>query len=85
MVIREVEGDGYGWPVHVGRPTGADGEQTRRRIRTAAMNHMADVGYANATMKAIAEQAHLTSAGIYHHFRSEEALLSTPSNRCSMK
>ncbi|PPJ25762.1 TetR/AcrR family transcriptional regulator [Nocardia nova] len=64
-----------GAPAHIGRPTGADGDRTRRRIQTAAMNHMADVGYANATMKAIAEQANVTSAAIYHHFRSKEALV----------
>ncbi|WP_229718778.1 TetR/AcrR family transcriptional regulator [Nocardia jinanensis] len=39
------------------------------------MKHIADVGYANATMKAIAREAQLTSAAIYHYFPSKESLV----------
>lgn len=59
----------------MGRPTGADGDQTMRRIRTASIQLVAEVGYANATMKGIAERAGLTSAAIYHYYRSKEALV----------
>lgn len=64
-------------PAHMGRPMGADGDQTRRRIKAAAMKHIAEVGYANATMKAIAREAQLTSAAIYHYFPSKESLVVT--------
>lgn len=53
---------------------GADGDQTMRRIKRAAIRHIAEVGYANATMKAIAERAGVTSAAIYHYYRSKDAL-----------
>ncbi|MFF3573313.1 TetR/AcrR family transcriptional regulator [Nocardia jiangxiensis] len=62
-------------PSYLGRPMGADGEQTRRRIKAAVMKHVAEVGYANATMKAIAREAQLTSAAIYHYFPSKESLV----------
>ncbi|GGL15414.1 hypothetical protein GCM10011588_32500 [Nocardia jinanensis] len=54
---------------------GADGDRTRRRIKAATMKHVAEVGYANATMKAIAQEAQLTSAAIYHYFPSKESLV----------
>jgi AcrR family transcriptional regulator len=57
--------------VRRGRPAGVDAEETRARIMAVATEHIADVGYANATMKAIAERARLTSAAIYHHFPSK--------------
>lgn len=53
---------------------GADGDQTVRRIKAAAIHHIAEAGYANATMKGIAEGAGITSAAIYHYYRSKEAL-----------
>ena len=64
-----------GAPARIGRPMGSDGEETRDRIKSAAMNHIAEVGYANATMKAIAREADLTSAAIYHYFKSKESLV----------
>jgi len=45
-----------------------------RRIKAAAIQLVAEVGYANATMKGIAQRAGLTSAAIYHYYRSKEAL-----------
>ncbi|HVV08105.1 TetR/AcrR family transcriptional regulator [Amycolatopsis sp.] len=62
-------------PSPIGRPLGADGEHTRRRIMEAAMADVADAGYAHATMKSIAERAGLTSAAIYHYFRSKQELV----------
>ncbi|WP_330255033.1 TetR/AcrR family transcriptional regulator [Nocardia sp. NBC_00565] len=62
-------------PARMGRPVNADGERTRRRIMTVAMDHIAEVGYAKATMKSIAEQAGLTSAAIYHYFPSKVQLV----------
>lgn len=61
-------------PTHIGRPTGADGDQTVRRIKAAAIRHIAEAGYASATIKGIAEGAGITSAAIYHYYRSKEAL-----------
>lgn len=62
-------------PPQMGRPSGADGDQTMRRIKAAAIQLVAEVGYANATMKGIAQRAGLTSAAIYHYYRSKEALV----------
>ncbi|OBA53044.1 transcriptional regulator [Nocardia sp. 852002-20019_SCH5090214] len=67
-------------PARMGRPVNADGEQTRLRIMTAAMDHIAEVGYAKATMKSIAEQAGLTSAAIYHYFPSKVELVTATLN-----
>lgn len=58
----------------IGRPSGADGDQTTGRIKAAAIHYIAEAGYANATMKAIAERAGVTSAAIYYYYRSKEAL-----------
>lgn len=58
-----------------GRPAGVDGEQTRRRIMAAATEHVAEVGYGNATMKSIAERAGLTSAAIYRYFPTKQELV----------
>lgn len=44
------------------------------RIKAAAMRQIAEAGYASATMKGIAEGAGITSAAIYHYYRSKEAL-----------
>ncbi|PPJ27864.1 TetR/AcrR family transcriptional regulator [Nocardia nova] len=67
-------------PARMGRPVNADGEQTRLRIMAAAMDHIAEVGYAKATMKSIAEQAGLTSAAIYHYFPSKVDLVTATLN-----
>jgi len=67
-------------PARMGRPVNADGERTRRRIMSAAMDYIAEVGYAKATMKSIAEQAGLTSAAIYHYFPSKVELVTATLN-----
>jgi AcrR family transcriptional regulator len=61
----------------LGRPAGADGEQTRKRIMLVAMEHVAERGYSRATLKEIAADAGLTSATIYHYFPSELDLVAT--------
>ncbi|WP_253847342.1 TetR/AcrR family transcriptional regulator, partial [Mycobacterium gordonae] len=38
----------------LGRPVGADGEQTRHRIMAAAMRCVAEVGYSQTTIREIA-------------------------------
>ncbi|EJO86587.1 TetR family transcriptional regulator, partial [Mycobacterium colombiense CECT 3035] len=40
-----------------GRPVGASGEETRRRIIVATMRCVATVGYARATIREIARAA----------------------------
>jgi AcrR family transcriptional regulator len=60
----------------LGRPVGADGEQTRRRIITAAMRCVAEVGYSRATIREIARAADMTSASLYHYFANKSDLFS---------
>ena len=62
-------------PSQLGRPVGADGEQTRRRIITAAMRCVADVGYSQATIREIARAADMTSGSLYHYFPNKSELL----------
>lgn len=56
------------------RGTRADGEQTRGRILEAAGPLFAAHGYAEATSKAIAEQAGVDLASINYHFGSRSGL-----------
>ena len=60
----------------LGRPLGADGEQTRRRIITAAMRCVAEVGYSQATIREIARAANMTSGSLYHYFANKSELFS---------
>ncbi len=60
---------------HLGRPVGASGEQTRRRILAAAMRCVAEVGYAQATIREIARAADMTSGSLYHYFPNKSELL----------
>jgi AcrR family transcriptional regulator len=61
-------------PSQLGRPVGADGEQTRRRIITAAMRCVAEVGYSQATIREIARAADVTSGSLYHYFANKSEL-----------
>ncbi|WP_156781289.1 TetR family transcriptional regulator, partial [Mycobacterium gordonae] len=45
----------------LGRPVGASGEETRRRIIGATMRCVAQVGYSRATIREIARTANVTS------------------------
>jgi AcrR family transcriptional regulator len=58
-----------------GRPAGADSEETRRRIVTAAMRCVAEVGYSQATIREIARTADMTSGSLYHYFPTKSDLL----------
>lgn len=62
-------------PPQLGRPVGADGEQTRARIITAAMRCVADAGYTRATIREIARAADMTSGSLYHYFANKSELL----------
>ncbi len=59
----------------LGRPVGANGEETRRRIITAAMRCVAEVGYSRASIREIASAAEITSASLYHYFPTKAELL----------
>jgi AcrR family transcriptional regulator len=59
----------------LGRPVGASGEETRRRIIVATMKCVAEVGYAKATIREIARMASVTSASLYNYFPNKSALI----------
>lgn len=59
----------------LGRPVGANGEETRRRIVTAAMRCVADVGYSKASIREIARSAEVSSAALYNYFPTKSDLL----------
>ncbi|GLE54166.1 TetR/AcrR family transcriptional regulator [Mycobacterium montefiorense] len=59
----------------LGRPVGASGEETRRRIIVATMKCVAEVGYAKATIREIARMADMTSASLYNYFPNKSELI----------
>jgi AcrR family transcriptional regulator len=59
----------------LGRPVGASGEQTRRRIIAAAMRCVAEAGYSQASIREIARAAGMTSGSLYHYFPNKSELL----------
>lgn len=59
----------------LGRPVGANSEQTRKRILDATMRRIADVGYSRATIREIAREAQMTSASLYHYFPNKAELV----------
>ncbi|WP_273732874.1 TetR/AcrR family transcriptional regulator [Mycolicibacterium septicum] len=59
----------------LGRPVGANGEETRRRIIAATMHCVAEVGYARATIREIARSAGITSANLYNYFSTKSELM----------
>ncbi|MBI1179429.1 MAG: TetR family transcriptional regulator [Alphaproteobacteria bacterium] len=59
----------------LGRPAGRDGKETRALILSVAARHVAQGGFENLRLHAIAEEAGVTRAAIYHHFASKEDLL----------
>ncbi len=62
-------------PALLGRPVGANGEETRRRILDAAMRCVAEVGYERATIREIARKAEMTSGSLYHYFPNKTELI----------
>jgi AcrR family transcriptional regulator len=59
----------------LGRPVGANSEQTRQRIIGAAMRCVAEVGYSQASIREIARAADMTSGSLYHYFPNKAELL----------
>jgi AcrR family transcriptional regulator len=59
----------------LGRPVGAIGGETRRRIIVATMNCVAQVGYSQATIREIARMANVTSASLYNYFPNKAELI----------
>ena len=59
----------------LGRPVGASGEETRRRIIGATMRCVAEVGYSKATIREIARMANVTSASLYNYFPNKSELI----------
>ncbi|MBX9639006.1 MAG: TetR/AcrR family transcriptional regulator [Mycobacteriaceae bacterium] len=59
----------------LGRPVGASGEETRRRIIVATMRCVAQVGYSRATIREIARMSQVTSASLYNYFPNKAELL----------
>ncbi|MBW0014421.1 TetR/AcrR family transcriptional regulator [Mycobacterium sp.] len=62
-------------PSPLGRPVGANGEQTRRRIIASTMRCVAEVGYSKTTIREIATAAEMTSGSLYHYFANKSDLL----------
>jgi AcrR family transcriptional regulator len=59
----------------LGRPVGASGEETRRRIIIATMRCVAEAGYSKATIREIARMANVTSASLYNYFPNKSELI----------
>ncbi|OJZ66704.1 TetR family transcriptional regulator [Mycolicibacterium diernhoferi] len=62
-------------PSLLGRPVGANSEETRRRIIDATMRCVAEVGYERATIREIARKAEMTSGSLYHYFPNKTELI----------
>ncbi|WP_059021788.1 TetR/AcrR family transcriptional regulator [Mycobacterium sp. M26] len=59
----------------LGRPVGANSEETRKRILEATMRCIAQVGYSRATIREIAREAQMTSGSLYHYFPNKAELV----------
>lgn len=70
-------------PALLGRPVGANGEETRRRIIDAAMHCVAEVGYERATIREIARKAEMTSGSLYHYFPNKTELINATFDECA--
>ena len=64
----------------LGRPVGANSEETRKRIMFAAMRLVAEVGYTRATIREVAREADMTSGTLYHYFPNKSELVRTTFN-----
>ncbi|CPR12897.1 TetR family transcriptional regulator [Mycobacterium bohemicum DSM 44277] len=62
-------------PAQLGRPIGASGEETRRRLVVATMRCVAQSGYSRATIREIARTAEVTSASLYNYFPNKSELM----------
>ena len=61
-------------PTRRGRPSGANGEDTRRHVWAAARRAFATQGFSGATMRSIAADAGLTAMALYNYAPSKAAL-----------
>jgi AcrR family transcriptional regulator len=59
----------------LGRPAGANSEETRQRIMAATMRCVGEVGYKQATIREIARVAGMTSGTLYHYFSNKSELV----------
>ncbi len=57
------------------RAAGTTGEDTRARILQVALELVTERGYAGMSIRDLAERLDLTTAAMYYHFASKEALL----------
>jgi TetR/AcrR family transcriptional regulator len=57
-----------------GRPAGANGDRTRRRILVAAVETFARTGLAGTSVRDIARRARIRVSTLYHYYPSKEAL-----------
>jgi len=57
------------------RPAGSTASQTRVRILEVALELVTERGYAGMSIRDLAERLDLTTAAMYYHFASKEALL----------
>lgn len=68
----------------LGRPVGANSEETRKRILDATMRCVAEVGYARATIREIAREADMTSGTLYHYFPNKAELVKATFDEVAM-
>lgn len=64
-----------------GRPADGNSEELREQILSVATKHLSTYGYAQATVKAIAEEVGITSGAVYHYYPSKQALIEVLSVR----
>lgn len=57
------------------RTTGSNGEETRRAIRLAAVEVIAEHGFQAASLRLIAKQVGIRAPSLYNHIKSKERLL----------
>lgn len=57
------------------RAAGSTAEDTRARILAVALELMSERGFAGTSIRELAERLDLTTAAMYYHFSSKEALL----------
>ncbi|MEU7839516.1 TetR family transcriptional regulator [Micromonospora sp. NPDC049114] len=62
-------------PTTAGEPATARGEQTRQLIRDTAMRLFRERGYAQTTMRAIAQEAGVAVGNAYYYFGSKDHLI----------
>jgi AcrR family transcriptional regulator len=59
----------------VARPAGTTAEDTRARILAVALELISERGFAGTSIRDLAERLDLTTAAMYYHFSSKDALL----------